>query len=348
MALVGIYDYDMLNFGKFIPSLDLMKYSAYHKRKNDTVNFLYHFDEEALKSYDIVYVRVDKNSKIPPPNICSHPKVEWVGKRFFDNSYIQLRPEVEKCRPDQSIYVPFCKEIAEKVNNDRHLLLNAIVSTGTPCRITYNGELVNSPMLIDEKELIIYDDINCFSTKEIRKVLDKNFGANLTFVERIHVPDFEDYKYLRENFKVKKRNNHIYFTGDIDDPKVDFKKNYPLFKNQFRILMPVLYSDEEIINYFINCSNKVYYAVARDIIPYFISNPKNSYLKWNPLLNGFSTFLTNAGKTTNTCFYQYARTRLHKLYDMLENPDNKEIVDKIRPLLMVNLREIHTSGEWDY
>lgn len=106
---VGLIDVDGHNF----PNLALMRISAYHKAKGDTVEWWW----TDLIHYDVVYMSKifsDAYSKDVPAPMNADKVIKGGtgycislkdGKEVFDESKnVQLPAEVEKCFPDYSIY----------------------------------------------------------------------------------------------------------------------------------------------------------------------------------------------------------------------------------------------------
>lgn len=109
---IGLIDVDGHNF----PNLALMRISAYHKAKGDTVEWWW----SDFIHYDIVYMS-KIFSDVYSPDIPEPLNVDKVikggtgyaistvdGKEVFDKSKDEnLPPEIEKCFPDYSIYPQF-------------------------------------------------------------------------------------------------------------------------------------------------------------------------------------------------------------------------------------------------
>ena len=107
---VGLISVDSHNF----PNLALMRISAYHKSKGDTVEWWW----SDFEHYDIVYmskVFSDAYSPDVPEPLNTDKVIKGGtgyaislgndGKEYFDNEvHADLPPEIEKCFPDYSIY----------------------------------------------------------------------------------------------------------------------------------------------------------------------------------------------------------------------------------------------------
>lgn len=113
---IGLYDVDSRNF----PNLALMKISAYHKLKGDTVEFINFFEH-----YDKVYVSKvfgDEYSRMNMTCI-NADKIIYGGtgfaitiengKEVYHKEYDKpLPPEIEHIYPDYSLYPEFTKDKA--------------------------------------------------------------------------------------------------------------------------------------------------------------------------------------------------------------------------------------------
>lgn len=97
---VGLYDADQATFTKVVFNLELMKLSAYYKRKGEIVILAPEFAPE--KHSKFIY-RKDYDDGIYPKNLV-HPNVEYGGLAFSNNIYLPLPLEIERMRPDTEIY----------------------------------------------------------------------------------------------------------------------------------------------------------------------------------------------------------------------------------------------------
>ena len=106
---IGLIDVDGHNF----PNLALMRISAYHKARGDTVNWWFGIGEH----YDIVYMSKIFSDTYSPdvPDPLNADKIikggtgycittDKDGREHFDKSKNKpLPPEIEKCFPDYSM-----------------------------------------------------------------------------------------------------------------------------------------------------------------------------------------------------------------------------------------------------
>ena len=93
---VGLYDVDSKKF----PNLPLMKISAYHKAKGDTVEFI-----NFLEHYDIVYVSKVFSDEYSQMNMTciNADKVIYGGTGFA----IDVENEKEVYRKDDDVPLPY-------------------------------------------------------------------------------------------------------------------------------------------------------------------------------------------------------------------------------------------------
>jgi hypothetical protein len=341
--LVGFYDLDMLLYKKFYPSLDMMKYSTYHKRKGDIVHMLY--DESNWDAYNVVYVRRDKYTAAPPAHIASNPKVAWVGRRFFDGYAIPLDPEVERCSPDQSLYRTWYEANRGKFTLDRRKMINGILLDGVPCRFTFGGELVDGPLVHNQERVYLYDS-NGFITREIFKGMEKNPDAVFTFVESQQVYNFDDWKYLKDNFHLQKRNNNIIYVGEMSDE--DYKTYYTYFHNQYQMILPLITDDSQVIPQFKRYFNRMFYSISKGTTLYYAFNDNSNPTKFSPLVTFLKPFSKNLGFKSDFCALDYMQKSSKTLYQKLTtDPEWRDIYEELLPYLSQNILEIYQKGEWE-
>ena len=98
---VGIMDADLSTYLLVPFNLECMKLSTYYKKHNQLVVFSPSFTPERHK--DFIY-RKDYEDGIYPPNLLSTPNVQYGGLAFSNNKYIALPEEIERMKPDTSLY----------------------------------------------------------------------------------------------------------------------------------------------------------------------------------------------------------------------------------------------------
>lgn len=98
---IGIMDADLSTYVLVPFNLEVMKLSAYYKKKREIVVFSPSFTPE--KNTKFIY-RKDYNDGDFPKNLTKAPNVEYGGLAFSNNVYAPLPREIEIMRPDSSIY----------------------------------------------------------------------------------------------------------------------------------------------------------------------------------------------------------------------------------------------------
>lgn len=98
---IGIYDMDLMTY-KVVPfNLEAMKLSSYYKKKGEIVVLATQFCPERHSRF---FVRKDYDDGIYPPNMGQIENVEYGGNAFSNNVYVPLPLEIEKSKPDTSLY----------------------------------------------------------------------------------------------------------------------------------------------------------------------------------------------------------------------------------------------------
>ena len=97
---VGIHDADLATFSLVPFNLEVMKLSAYYKKKGEIVVLSPYFTPE--KNTKFIFRKDYDDGRFP--NRLTLPNVEYGGLAFSNNVYQPLPPEIEIMRPDTSIY----------------------------------------------------------------------------------------------------------------------------------------------------------------------------------------------------------------------------------------------------
>lgn len=98
---VGIMDADLTTYLLVPFNLECMKMAAYYKRHNQLVVFSPIFAPDRHEKF--IY-RKDYEDGQYPPNLLSTPNVEYGGLAFSNNKYKALPIDIEKMKPDTSLY----------------------------------------------------------------------------------------------------------------------------------------------------------------------------------------------------------------------------------------------------
>ena len=98
---IGMMDADMSTYTLVPFNLELMKLSAYYKKKREIVILSPSFTPDRHQKF--IY-RKDYDDGIYPPNLLRTPNLEYGGYAFTNNLYVPLPPEVEIMKPDTELY----------------------------------------------------------------------------------------------------------------------------------------------------------------------------------------------------------------------------------------------------
>ena len=136
---VGIHDADLSTY-KLVPfNLEVMKLSAYYKKQGEIVVLSPQFTPE--KNTKFIY-RKDYNDGLFPLNLMS-PNVEYGGLAFSNNVYEPLPLEVERMRPDTSIYSraePLILGAPGREREKKKIFQNMM--TAEHCRLSLDGKTI--------------------------------------------------------------------------------------------------------------------------------------------------------------------------------------------------------------
>ena len=98
---VGIMDADMATYTLVPFNLEVMKLSAYYKKKGEIVVLSPSFTPD--RNTKFIY-RKDYNDGEFPAGLTRAPNVEYGGLAFSNNIYKPLPAEIERVQPDTHIY----------------------------------------------------------------------------------------------------------------------------------------------------------------------------------------------------------------------------------------------------
>lgn len=113
---VGIHDADLSTYILVPFNLECMKLSAYYKKKNQLVVFSPSFTPERHQKF--IY-RKDYEDGNYPPQLLRAPNVEYGGLAFSNNQYKALPIEIERMRPDTSLYQKMANFIKGNAYRDK-------------------------------------------------------------------------------------------------------------------------------------------------------------------------------------------------------------------------------------
>lgn len=159
---IGIYDMDMATYTLVPYNLEAMKISAYYKRKREIVILSPSLSPERHAKF---FIRKDYDDGNFPTYQLMLYNVEYGGLAFSDNVYQPLPLEIEKMRPDTSLYAKMedpIKNIGLKAQAERKKIFHNL-STGEHMRLSLDGKTVwpeygrQFKNLQGARDLIIHD-----------------------------------------------------------------------------------------------------------------------------------------------------------------------------------------------
>lgn len=99
--IIGLYDEDLIRYGKTPFSLELMKLSAYFKGKNDLVKMTNSFLPD---KYSEFYVAKDICDGAFLPNVYNYDNIHYLGRAFHPTQYKPLPMDIEQMPADNHLY----------------------------------------------------------------------------------------------------------------------------------------------------------------------------------------------------------------------------------------------------
>ena len=135
---IGIMDADMSSYTLVPFNLEVMKLSAYYKKKGEIVTLSPSFSPEKNTKF---FYRKDYNDGEFPLNLLTSKNVEYGGLAFSNNVYNPLPLEIEKQRPDTEIYAKMEPIIKGTTSGARNKIFQNMM-TAEHCRISLDGKTV--------------------------------------------------------------------------------------------------------------------------------------------------------------------------------------------------------------
>lgn len=135
---VGIMDADLSTYVLVPFNLECMKLSAYYKKKGEIVILSPSFTPERNTKF---FYRKDYNDGEFPPNLLNTPNVEYGGLAFSNNKYYPLPLDIEKMKPDASLYQKAAGLILGDMSQRRQKIFRNMMEA-EHCRISLDGKTV--------------------------------------------------------------------------------------------------------------------------------------------------------------------------------------------------------------
>ena len=223
---VGLMDGDFTNYILVPFNLEVMKLSAYYKKKREIVVLAKEFEPEYYTKF--IY-RKDYTDQIYPKGLMTTPNVEYGGLAFSNNIYIPLPREIEIMKPDTSVYSRVEKDILKAGNLSLSYKIYQNLSEAEHCRLSLDGKTIwpeygkQFKNLQSARHLILHDyDLGKVegSYEEVKKILslarNDGWATRLGMKFPIQLTKGEDLVKW-SSFRTNSIFYAIQFNGYIDD-----------------------------------------------------------------------------------------------------------------------------------
>ena len=135
---IGMYDMDMATYTLVPFNIDLMKLSAYYKKKREVVVLSPLFTPERHQKF---FLRKDFDDGNFPMGLEKIPNLDYGGYGFSNGIYLPMEPEIEMLHPDVSLYDNMEKTImASKGRDQRKIFQNMMEAEH--CRLSLDGKTI--------------------------------------------------------------------------------------------------------------------------------------------------------------------------------------------------------------
>lgn len=122
---VGIMDADMASYIMVPFNLECMKLSAYYKKHREIVVLAQQFAPERHSKF---LYRKDYDDGEYPLGLTTSNNVDYGGLAFTNNIYQPLPDEIEKMRPDPTLYAPMEKIILNQRASDKKTVFTSMIN----------------------------------------------------------------------------------------------------------------------------------------------------------------------------------------------------------------------------
>ena len=135
---IGLYDQDMATYTLVPFNLELMKLSAYYKKKREVVVLSPTFMPERHQKF---FMRKDFDDGIYQRNLQNIPNLEYGGYAFTNGLYVPMAQEIEIMRPDPTIYANM-EGVITKSGRIEHKKIFKNMMEAEHCRISLDGKTI--------------------------------------------------------------------------------------------------------------------------------------------------------------------------------------------------------------
>ena len=135
---VGLHDADMSAYLLVPFNLEIMKLSAYYKKKGEIVVLSPSFAPH--RNTKFIY-RKDYDDGDFPRGLTTYGNIEYGGLAFSQNRYQPLPIEIERMKPDTSIYSKMESKIIGPATSERRKIYNNMIEA-EHCRLSLDGKTI--------------------------------------------------------------------------------------------------------------------------------------------------------------------------------------------------------------
>ena len=135
---IGIMDADMSEYILVPFNLEVMKLSAYYKRRGEVVILAPGFTPERHQKF---FYRKDYDDGQYPINLTTAKNVEYGGLAFSNNIYHPLPEKIERIQPDPAIYTRMEEKIMGTGAAQRKKIFQNMM-TAEHCRLSLDGKTI--------------------------------------------------------------------------------------------------------------------------------------------------------------------------------------------------------------
>ena len=135
---IGLYDMDMATYTLVPFNLELMKLSAYYKKKREVVILSPQLTPERHQKF---FLRKDFDDGNFPLGLEKVPNLEYGGYAFTNGIYAPMPLEIEKMRPDTSLYDNMEKTIISAKGRDQRKIFRNMMES-EHCRLSLDGKTI--------------------------------------------------------------------------------------------------------------------------------------------------------------------------------------------------------------
>ena len=149
---IGLYDMDFQNYLNVPFNLELMKLSAYYKKRREIVIFSPSFTPDRHSKF---FIRKDYYDGNFPKGLELYSNIEFGGRAFNPECYVPLKEEIEVMRGDKILYENKEDNYGFTQQNGYNSLLK-----GEHCRLSLDNKTIwknwEKQVQINEKTRLIY------------------------------------------------------------------------------------------------------------------------------------------------------------------------------------------------